>query len=179
MSQKVLDRIAEKFPDFLVSTHSLRGDDTLIIRREGVLPILTHLRDDPDMDFNMLVDVCGVDMHGFPGHTGPRLVCVYHLYSLTHKHRVRVKVPLELDDPTVDSVSHLWGSANWGERETWDMYGIKFRNSPDHRRMLLYEEFEGHPLRKDYPQRGYQPLVAMPALPRADREYPPLVDEDL
>lgn len=179
MSQKVLDRISEKFGDDVVSSSSHCGDETVQIRREGLLPIMKFLRDDPEMDFSMLVDVCGVDMMSYPGHTGPRLQVIYHLHSMRQKHRLRVKIAVTVEDPTVDSVSHLWGSANWAERETWDMIGIKFRNSPDHRRILLYEEFQGHPLRKDYPQRGYQPLIEMPKLPRVDQELPPLVDEDM
>lgn len=179
MSQKVLDRITEKFGAFVVSTSNHRGDEAVVIRREGLLPLMKFLRDDPEMDFAMLVDVCGADLSRLPGHDGAPLQVAYHLHSLRQKHRLRVKVLVTVEDPTVDSVSHLWGSANWAERETWDMIGIKFRGSPDHRRILLYEEFQGHPLRKDYPQRGYQPLVEMPNLPRVDQELPPLVSEDL
>lgn len=179
MSQKVLDRVLSKFPDFVLSTHDQCGDETLVLRREGLLPIATFLKEDPDMDFSMCTDVTGIDMMTYPGYEGPRLIAVYHLYSVRKKHRVCIKVPLELSDPVVESVSSLWAGANFFERETWDMLGIRFDHSPDHRRVLLYEEFEGHPLRKDYPQRGYQPLMPMPALQRLDKELPPVVDEDL
>lgn len=179
MSQKVLDRVTDKFADYVLGTHAHRGDETVIIRREGLLPLMSFLKEDPEMDFSMLVDVCGVDMSRYPGHEGPRLQVVYHLHSLRYRHRLRVKVPVTVEDPTVDTVTHIWTSALWAEREAWDMIGIRFRNLADHRRVLLYEEFEGHPLRKDYPQRGYQPLIPMPTLPRVEQELPTVVDEDL
>ena len=84
---------------------------------------------------------------------------VYHFYSLKHNDRLRVKVPVSEDDCTIDSVSSLWKTANWYEREVWDLYGIKFNDHPDMRRILLYEEFKGHPLRKDYPINKRQPLI--------------------
>jgi len=88
-----------------------------------------------------------------------RFEVVYHLYSLTHNHRLRLKVPLTAEDPTVDSVSEVWQSANWFEREVWDMFGIRFTGHPNLKRILMYEPFEGHPLRKDYPVNKRQPLV--------------------
>ena len=98
----------------------------------------------------------GVDYLGFPGRSvKERFEVVYHLYSLKAGHRLRVKVPVPQEDPTVDSLVPLWKGANWLEREVWDMFGIRFHGHPDLRRVLLYEEFEGHPLRKDYPL-GYE-----------------------
>ena len=88
-----------------------------------------------------------------------RFEVVYHFYSATHNHRLRLKVPLTLADPVVDSLAELWASANWYEREVWDMFGIRFTGHPNLRRILLYEEFQGHPLRKDYPARKRQPLI--------------------
>ena len=89
---------------------------------------------------------------------------VYHFYSMQHKHRLRLVVPLQEATAEVDSLTSLWGGANWLEREVWDMFGIRFQGHPDLKRILMYEEFEGHPLRKDYPQRGYQTLMEMPTL---------------
>ena len=88
-----------------------------------------------------------------------RFEVVYHFYSLKHNHRLRVKVPVSEDDCTIDSVSSLWKTANWYEREVWDLYGIKFNGHPDMLRILLFEEFKGHPLRKDYPFNKRQPLI--------------------
>jgi NADH-quinone oxidoreductase subunit C len=179
MSKKVVAALEAKFKQWTLASHDQAGDETVTIAAEGLVPIVTFLRDDPEMAFNMFIDATGVDYLGFPDHTGPRFAVVYHLYSLTKKHRIRLRVPLEEANLVVDSLSHLYLCANWFERETWDMYGVRFSNSPDHRRILLYEEFEGHPLRKDYPQRGYQPLLPMPTLPRADQELPALSNEDL
>jgi NADH-quinone oxidoreductase subunit C len=88
-----------------------------------------------------------------------RFDVVYHFFSSTHHHRMRVKVPLTAADPALDSLTPLWASANWFEREVWDMFGIRFTGHPDLRRILLYESFQGHPLRKDYPVRKRQPLI--------------------
>jgi len=179
MSAKVLEAVCKRFASFVVDTHAQCGDETVVLRREGLVPVVEFLKTDPEMAFDMCIDITAVDKLGFPEHTGPRFEVVYHFYSLRHRHRIRLKVPVEQDDPVVDTLSFLYKGANWFEREVWDMFGIRFRGSPDHRRILLYEEFEGHPLRKDYPQRGYQPLVDMPTLPRPDDELPEIVDEDL
>ena len=98
------------------------------------------------------------------GDTLPRFEVVYHLLSMSKKQRLRVKVAVSQDDLHVPSLCGLWIAANWGERETFDMLGILFDNHPDLRRILTYDEFVGHPLRKDFPLRGYQPLVEQPTL---------------
>lgn len=88
-----------------------------------------------------------------------RFDVVYHMYSVVHNHRLRVKVPLAAADPVVESLTDLWASANWFEREAWDMFGVVFRGHPNLTRLLMYEEFHGHPLRKDYPANKRQPLI--------------------
>ena len=93
------------------------------------------------------------------GTPGPRFVVVYHLFSLSRKHRLRLEVPLEEADAEVDSVTSLWAGANWLEREVWDMFGIRFRGHPNLKRILMYDDFVGHPLRKDYPVNKRQPLI--------------------
>ena len=93
------------------------------------------------------------------GEPSPRFEMVYHLFSLTHRHRIRVKVPVEAADPRIDSVTSVWKGANWFEREVWDMFGITFAGHPHLKRILMYEGFQGHPLRKDYPVNHRQPLV--------------------
>ena len=115
-----------------------------------------YLKDDPKLDFNFLMDLTAVDyLHRKP----QRFEVVYHLFSLKHNHRLRVKIPVDEDDCTIFSLTPLWKTANWYEREVWDLYGIRFSGHPDLRRILLYEEFKGHPLRKDYPINKRQPLI--------------------
>jgi len=89
----------------------------------------------------------------------PRFEVVIHLYSIPHGHRLRLKTPLEGDDPEMDTLTSVWRGTDWFEREAWDMYGIVFKGHPNLKRILLYEEFEGHPLRKDYPIDKRQPLI--------------------
>jgi NADH-quinone oxidoreductase subunit C len=108
----------------------------------------------------MLMDLTAVDYVKYPGREdGPRFEVVYHLYSLEHNHRLRAKVRVDEDDASVPSAVDLWPIANWMEREVWDMFGIRFEGHPDLRRLLMYEEFVGHPLRKDYPITRRQPLI--------------------
>jgi NADH-quinone oxidoreductase subunit C len=161
MSRKVLDALTDRFPDAIVSTHDWRGDETAIVRRERLVEIARFLKQDPEMAFDMPVDVCGVDYLGWKE---PRFEVVYHLASLRKRHRIRLKVALEERDAVVPTLTGVWKGVDWFEREAFDLYGIRFEGHPDLRRILMYPEFEGHPLRKDYPQRGYQPLMPMPTL---------------
>jgi NADH-quinone oxidoreductase subunit C len=158
MSKLVLERMREKFGDAVVETHSDFGDDTAVVRPERWKEICHWLRTDTEMAFDMLVDLCGVD---YPDRL-PRIEVVLHLYSIDKRHRVRLKARVgdeEANGAEIDSVVTIWSGANWFERETWDMMGVKFLGHPDLRRILMYPEFEGHPLRKDYPADRTQPLV--------------------
>ena len=128
------------------------GEITVIVKREGLLELLTWLRDEPGLYFNFLSDVSGVDLGEF---ATPRFAVAYHLYSLKHNHRLRLKVLLKEDDAQVPTVSGIWKSANWMEREVYDLFGIDFINHPDLRRILMPADYEGFPLRKDFPVRGY------------------------
>lgn len=148
--------LRERFAARILATHSFVGDETIVIAREGLREIFSFLKEDPKLDFDFLTDITAVD---YLGKKELRFEVVYHLYSLRAKHRLRVKVPVPEDDPVVDSLVPLWKGANWLEREAWDMFGIRFNGHPDLRRVLLYEEFQGHPLRKDYPVNRRQPLV--------------------
>jgi NADH-quinone oxidoreductase subunit C len=131
-----------------------------LVDRLNILAVLTTLRDDPKLRFEMLSDLTVVDWLG----QDPRFEVVYQLYSVTHKHRIRIKagVPEAADECWIDSACSLWYAANWAEREAYDLYGVKFRGHPDLRRILMYEEFVGYPLRKDYPQNARQPLIRRP-----------------
>lgn len=128
------------------------GEVTVTVPREHIVAACTSLRD--DHGFDMLADLCGGDRGP---EEDPRFEVNYHLFSTTHYSRLRLKVLLSEDDPHVESVQPLWKTANWHERETYDLLGVIFDNHPDLRRILLPSEFDGHALRKDYPLRGYEP----------------------
>jgi len=151
----VLRRVIAAFPDAIRDTHARLGDATALVDAARIVDVLRFLRDTPGLDFDMLVDVTAVDYLG----QLPRFELVYHLLSLKHNHRVRIKARVGEPSPEIDTTVPVWPAANWMEREVWDMYGIRFRGHPDPRRILLYEEFEGHPLRKDYPKEKRQPLI--------------------
>ncbi|HRV08416.1 MAG TPA: NADH-quinone oxidoreductase subunit C [Acidobacteriota bacterium] len=151
----VIARIKQHFGDDLIATHQHLGEDTVIIRREKIVELARFLKEDPELQFNFLMDLAAVDY--LPRR--PRFEVVYHFFSLRNRLRLRVKVPVPEHDAVVDSLCPLWKGADWYEREAWDMFGIRFRNHPDLRRILMYDEFEGHPLRKDYPYNKRQPLI--------------------
>ena len=158
--QEILARLREAFGERIVETHDLQGDHTAVAERSAILDLLRFCRDDPALRFEILMDLTAVDYLKYPGReNGPRFEVVYHLYSRTHNHRLRLKVRVEEDDAVVATAVPLWPIANWFEREVWDMFGIRFEGHPDLRRLLMYEEFEGHPLRKDYPVNKRQPLI--------------------
>jgi NADH-quinone oxidoreductase subunit C len=160
----------------------------VILNKQHVLEVARHLKEDPALQMNFLMDLTAVDYSAFgkgrtpgffsssgvavspssqipdqdpwPGPPGAaRFAVVYHFLSLNHKHRLRLVVPLEEPAAEVDSLTELWPAANWLEREVWDMFGIRFLGHPDLKRILMYEGFEGYPLRKDYPVRKRQPLI--------------------
>ncbi len=157
-----LERVAEQFKADLIETHAFRGDETAVVRPGALLAVAQFLKDKPELDFNFLMDLTAVDYLFFAGgriQKGFRFEVVYHFYSLKHNTRIRIKVPVDEKDPEVETLTHLWTSADWYEREVWDMYGIKFKGHLNLKRILMYEEFKGHPLRKDYPVNKRQPLI--------------------
>ena len=162
MSQLALDRLKQKFGDAVLETHSRHGDDTAVVKPEQILPMCQFLKNDEELDFKLLESVTAVDRLLLP-EASPRFEIVYHLYSLTKNKRVRLKARVDEaapgKNPELDSVVSVWRTANWWERLIWDMYGVKFRAHPNLKRLYMYEEFVGYPLRKDYPLKGRQPLV--------------------
>ena len=150
-----LNRLAERFPGSIIETHSHRGDDTAVVKKEDILAICTFLRDDETLRYNFMMDLTAVDYLG----KEPRFEVVYHLYSLKFNRRVRIKARVSELDCSIDSIVSVWIGANWFEREAFDLYGITFNGHPELRRILLYEGFQGHPLRKDYPIKKRQPLI--------------------
>jgi NADH-quinone oxidoreductase subunit C len=163
----VMARVKERFADTstLIFTHAFKGDDTIVIQPDDVSVVMEFLKDDPALSFDMLMDVTAVDylndaqIHPYLSGLGARFEVVYHLYSEEKNHRIRVKAPLKVEEPNINSVVSLWVAADWFEREAWDLYGIVFRGHPNLKRILLYEKFVGHPLRKDYPKTKRQPLI--------------------
>lgn len=158
MSQAVLDKLKSRFGAAILETHSDFGDDTALVDAKQWRAVAEFLRNDPGCDFDLPVDLCGVD---YPQRL-PRTEVVLHLYSTTRRHRVRLKARVgdeDMEGAELDSLVSLWPGLDWLERETFDMSGVRFRGHPDLRRILMYPEFEGHPLQKTYPAQRTQPLV--------------------
>jgi NADH-quinone oxidoreductase subunit C len=158
VSQIVLDKLRERFGTAILETHSNFGDDTAIVDSSLWKSIATFLREDPALDFDLPVDLCGVD---YPERV-PRMEVVLHLYSVGRQHRVRIKTRVgdeEMAGAELESLVSLWPGLDWLEREVYDMSGVRFRGHPDLRRILMYPEFEGHPLQRTYPADRTQPLV--------------------
>ncbi len=157
-----LERVQEQFKPDILETHAFRGDETALIRPQALKAVAQFLKDTPELNFNFLMDLTAVDYLFYAGgrvQKDHRFEVVYHFFSLKHKHRLRIKVPVDEKNPVVDSLISLWPAANWYEREVWDMFGIKFNGHPNLKRILMYEEFQGHALRKDYPFNKRQPLI--------------------
>jgi NADH-quinone oxidoreductase subunit C len=158
MAQRLVDLLKNQFALAVLETHAQHGDETVVLDPGSWHEVCRFLRDAPPAQMNMLTDLTAVD---YPDRD-PRFEVVAHLYSLHHGHRLRLKTRVgdsSGENVNVDSVADLWGSANWMERECFDMFGIQFVGHPDLRRILMYPEFVGHPLRKDYPADRIQPLV--------------------
>jgi NADH-quinone oxidoreductase subunit C len=161
----ILESVREVLGDAVRDAHDYRGDATILVDREHIAEVLTTLRDHEDLRFNFLIDLTAVDYLG----RDPRFEVVYHLASIETelrgsepsrvRRRLRVKTAVPESPCEAPSVVEVWPAANWMEREVWDLYGIRFTGHPDLRRILLYEQFKGHPLRKDYPKERRQPLV--------------------
>jgi len=146
----IVSKLKERYPQAIVEATTFREESTLGLRTEDLLEVCRYLRDDPELSFHFLTDLCGVDR--YPAE--PRFEVVYHLCSLKTKERLRLKVFLPEASPALPSVFSVWKAADWLEREAYDMFGIAFTGHPDLRRILLTPDWEGHPLRKDYPLRG-------------------------
>ena len=226
MPSDIVTHLQATCSQWLLGVHAYRGQDTVFVKREGLLDVARRVRDDAALRFDFLMDLTAVDYlkFGRSQHSAPRLATpsplpyymepkgtperwerlvpfqrlppidsaqrggdapaepkgqapaqhvgtalvssdeyrfevVYHFFSLARAARLRMNVPLSAADPVVDSLTGLWESANWFEREVWDLFGIRFTGHPNLKRILLYESFQGHPLRKDYPVRKRQPLI--------------------
>ena len=144
--QLALEKLQRQFGDKILSTSQAYGDETAVVAKDSIVEIVQFLRDSKELQFNMMMDLCGVH---YPDRQKPFEV-VYHFYSTKTRKRIRIKVTTD-DKGEVPSISRLYKAANWFEREAFDLFGIRFSGHPNLKRILLFEEFEGHPLRKDYP----------------------------
>jgi NADH-quinone oxidoreductase subunit C len=178
MAKALLELVQKQFPGAVLETHAQHGDETAVVDPARWKEIHRFLRDDARAQMEMLVDITCVDWLD----REPRFEVVSHLVSLSKGHRLRVKARVgdaEGESAEIDSLSELWASANWGEREAFDMFGVQFLGHPDLRRILMYPEFSGHPLRKDYEAAKIQPLVPYREIENIDKLPPFSVDEGM
>lgn len=146
--QAIVEKLKGKFSSEVMDVVEFRGETTITVKKEQIVAVCTFMRD--ECGYNLLCDLCSVDYLG----QSPRFMVVYNLYNIATKQRIRLKAPVEGADARIDTVSSVWGTANWMERECWDLMGITFNDHPDPRRILMPDDWEGHPLRKDYPVQG-------------------------
>jgi NADH-quinone oxidoreductase subunit C len=158
MNETILSRLKNWKSDAILASHEFRGEFTIVVRKDDIVGVCGLLRSDPELAFDMIVDITAVDWYRPEG----RYEVVYHLYSLTNKRYLRLKVSVDEESLVVPSVTGVWSGANWHERETFDMFGITFAGHPDLRRMYMPEEFEYHPLRKDFPLMGIPDSLPLP-----------------
>ncbi len=197
-TQTLSARVRDHFGDALEDVAIRHGELTIRVPREKLHEICLVLRDEEPFRFEILIDLCGVDYleYGEQPWQGPRFAVVYHLLSVAHNQRLRVKTFVEESDPRLESVVDIWASANWYERECFDLFGILFEGHPDLRRLLTDYGFVGHPFRKDFPLSGYvemrydiekqrvvyepvniEPRITVPRVIRHDHRYVDVQDE--
>ncbi|HEV8538905.1 MAG TPA: NADH-quinone oxidoreductase subunit C [Bacteroidota bacterium] len=158
MKEKVLEKLNVRFSEVIESVNEFRGEMTIVVKKSKIKDVCLFLRDDADLKFDSLRDVCGADYY----RPDDRYEVIYNLYSISNRFRLRLKVRVDESDLRVDSVVPVWSTADWEERETYDMFGIIFNGHPDLRRIYLPEEFEYHPLRKDFPLMGIPGSLPLP-----------------
>jgi NADH-quinone oxidoreductase subunit C len=147
--QAIVEKLKEQFATDVLAVQEYREETTVTVNKQSIVAICRFMRDTGG--FNLLSDLCGVD---YLGKKEQRFMVVYNMYNLTTKERIRIKAPVAEEEASIDTVSTVWSTANWLERECWDLFGITFNGHPDLRRILMAEDWEGHPLRKDYPLQG-------------------------
>jgi NADH-quinone oxidoreductase subunit C len=150
--REFVEKLRAKNSDWVNEVVGAYGELTVIVPRESITDACAFLK--TTQEFDLLADVCGADRGP---EEDPRFEVNYHLFSTKHHNRIRLKVLLSEDDPHVNTVTGIWRTADWHERETYDLFGVIFDGHPDLRRILLPSDFDGHALRKDYPLRGYEP----------------------
>ena len=151
---RLLAQLQQTHPAWITEITEAYGEVTAIVPRAHIVDVCSYLKTSSDGAFNFLSDICGAD-RGVEEE--PRFEVNYHLFSISKHHRVRLKVLLNEEDAHVPTVTGVWRTANWHERETFDLFGVVFDGHPDLRRILLPDDWQGHALRKDFPLRGYEP----------------------
>lgn len=154
----VVQRLTEKFQDNEFESSEYRGELSIVIDKKNIVEVCSFLKTDPQLEFILCDDITAIDW----ARRKNRYTIVYHIFSLKNNFRLRLKADVDESDLTVDSVSSVWKTADWQERETYDMYGLTFNNHPDHRRMYMPEDFEYYPLRKDFPMMGIPGSLPLP-----------------
>jgi NADH-quinone oxidoreductase subunit C len=154
MVKDPVEALQAAFPEAVFDVVEAFGETTVTVDRDAIVEITTFLRDTPGLDYIFIADITGVDY--YPDE--PRFAVCYHMFAMVHNHVLRLKVYVPEDDAVIPSLIHEWPLANWPEREIHDMFGIDFDGHPDKRRLLMPQDWEGHPLRKDYP-RGQEPVA--------------------
>ncbi|MDP3049663.1 MAG: NADH-quinone oxidoreductase subunit C [Thermodesulfovibrionales bacterium] len=147
----IAEKIKERFPDQVIEVAEFSGQVSVIVKRDQIIPILKYLHDDPILSFDHLQDLTAVD---YLKKKDVRFEVVYNLYSIRYRHHIRIRAQVTENDPKIRSAVPIWAGADWHERECFDMFGIVFTGHPDLRRILMPEDWEGYPLRKDYPLQG-------------------------
>jgi NADH-quinone oxidoreductase subunit C len=157
-NQVVLDTLKSRFGQLIVESSEFRGELTVVVHKENLLEICQFLKQDSELSYDLLADLCGIDMYTPTNRFG----VIYNLFSLKTKHRLRLKTFTDEENPKIPTVTGIWGGANCHERETYDMFGLVFEGHPDLRRMYMPDEFEYFPLRKDFPLMGIPGSLPLP-----------------
>lgn len=144
-----IEKLKRKFPNSVLDVATFRGETTAWVPKQEILEICKFLHSDPELQFHLLTDLCGLDFYP----QSPRFGIVYHLCSIKNGQRLRLKTRVG-EEESIQSVESIWKVADWYEREAYDLFGIRFENHPDLRRILLWDGYDGYPLRKDYPAEG-------------------------
>jgi NADH-quinone oxidoreductase subunit C len=154
----ILNKLQGNFPETLFQVNEYRDELSLTFPKALVVELCSFLKNDPELKFNLCEDITAVDW----AQKTNRFTVVYHIFSMVHNYRLVLKTDVDESECALDSVSNVWRTANWHEREVYDMFGISFNNHPDLRRMYMPEEFEYHPLRKDFPLMGIPGSLPLP-----------------
>jgi NADH-quinone oxidoreductase subunit C len=154
----VLEKLKARFGEGSIESSVFRDELTVVLPKEIIVEVCRFLKEESQLEFDLLADLCGIDMYT----PVKRFGVIYNLYSLKNKHRLRLKTFVEEEDPKLPTVTTVWGTANWHERETYDMFGVVFEGHPDLRRVYMPDEFEYFPLRKDFPLMGIPGSIPLP-----------------
>jgi NADH-quinone oxidoreductase subunit C len=157
-NQTILEQLRTRLGGAILESREFRGELTIVVPKERIVDVCSTLKNDPELSYDFLSDLCGIDMYT----PEKRFGVIYNLLSLKNRHRLRIKTFTEEESPKVPTITGIWGTANAHERETYDMFGIIFEGHPDLRRMYMPEEFEYYPLRKDFPLMGIPGSLPLP-----------------